>query len=466
MCAHMSQLRARLFACALITLVLLFAFVLPLSPLAQSPGVWGTPVNISASDTDSWRPGILLDKAGNVHVVWYDQVLGSAEGDIYYASRSPIDGWSDPHRLSASGRESSRPVMAIGPDNIVHVVWQEGASGESEILYICKPFKGAWTPVRNLSDTDGDSRYPHIAASADGRVHVIWQERAQGLRSNIYHTCQYSSNLWTSPCNLSRSDGDSTSAVIAADTQGSVHVCWQDRSSGNWEIFHAHQSSSGAWTAPQNISGSEGDSQSAAIALATSGALHLVWSESAVDGFQGDSDIFYATRSSDGVWSPAIENLSDCPGRADSPVVDVDAQGNAHVAWQYVKPPGFWNVYTTSSNSEGKWSEPRLVSTFDGNAERPAILAGQGVDLVWEGSVQGNWEICYAHGSSARTWSPAANISHSTGRSSFPALVSDSAGALHVVWEDTTPGHRDIHYTGSSAYAVALPLVCGNSFEP
>jgi len=466
MCAHTSGLRARFFACAVITLVLLFAFALPLSPLAQSPGVWGAPVNISESDTDSWRPSILLDKAGNVHIVWYDQVLGSAEGDIRYASRSSIDGWSDPQRLSASGGESSRPVMAIGPDSTVHVVWQEGASGESEILYTCKPFKGAWTPVRNISRTDGDSTNPHIAASGDGQVHVIWQERAPGLRSNIYHTCQYSSNLWTSPCDLSQSDGDSTSAVILADAQGTVHVCWQDRSSGNWEIFHACQPSGGAWTAPQNISGSEGDSQGAAIALATSGALHLVWSESAVDGYQGDSHIFYTSRSPGGVWSPAIENLSGCSGRADFPVVAVDAQGDAHVAWQYVKPPGFWNVYATSSNSQGKWSEPGLVSTFDGNAERPAILAGQRVDLVWAGSVHGNWEICHAHGRSAGTWSPVANISHTADRSSYPALASDGAGALHVVWEDTTPGHRDIHYAGSSAYAVGLPFVCGSSFEP
>ena len=466
MCALTSQLRARFFACALISLVLLFSFGLPLSPLAQSPGVWGTTVNISESDTDSWRPSILLDKAGTVHVVWYDQVLGSAEGDIYYASRSPIDGWSNPQRLSASREESSRPVMAIGPDNTIHVVWQEGASGESEILYTCKPFKGAWTPVRNLSGDDGDSTYPRISASGDGQVHVIWQERGQGLRSNIYHTCQYSSNLWTSPCDLSQSDGDSTSPVILADAQATVHAFWQDRSSGNWEIFHTYQLSGGAWTAPQNVSGSEGDSQGAAIASATSGELHLVWSESAVDGFLGDSNILYAARSPDGIWSSAIENLSDCSGRADSPVIAVDAQGDAHVAWQFVKPPGFWNIYAVSSDSEGKWSEPHLVSTFDGNAERPATLADQGVDLVWAGSVQGNWEICYAHRSSARTWSPVANISHTADRSSYPALASDGAGALHVVWEDTTPGTRDTYHTRSSAYVVGLPFICGNSLEP
>ena len=462
--AHMTRLRARLFICALIALVLLFAFALALSPLAQSPGVWGTPVNISESNTDSWRPGILLDKAGNVHVVWYDQVLGSAEAEIYYASRSSIDGWSHPQRLSASEGAASRPVMALGSDNTVHVVWQEGGPGESEILYACKPYRGAWTPVRNLSSADGDSTNPHISTTGNGQVHVIWQERAPGLRSDIYHTCQYSSNLWTSPCNLSQSDGDSTSAVIIADAQWTVHVCWQDRSSGNWEVLHTCKPSGGAWAAPQNISDSEGDSQSAAIALSTSGALHLVWSESTVDGLLGDSDILYATRSPGGGWSSAIENLSGLPGRADLPVVAVDAQGDAHVAWQYVQPPGFWNIYTTSRNSECEWSEPRLVSTFDGNAERPAILAGQAVDLVWEGSIQGNWEICHAHGRSTGTWSPIANISHTADRSSHPALAYGGAGELHVVWEDTTPGHRDIHYAGSSTHTVRLPFVCGSSF--
>ena len=466
MCALTSQLRARFFACALISLVLLFSFGLPLSPLAQSPGVWGTTVNISESDTDSWRPSILLDTAGNIHVVWYDQALGSAEGDIYYACRSPVDGWSAPQRLSSAGEESSRPVMAIGTDDTVHVVWQEGASGEKEILYTSRPFEGTWTPARNISGTDGDSSLPRISASGDGRVHVIWQERSQGLPSNIYHTCLYSSTLWATPSDLSQSDGDSTLAVIVADAQGTVQVCWQDLSSGNWEIFHAYLTSGNGWTTPQNISGSQGDSQSAGVAFSASGVLHLVWSESAADGSQGESKILYATRAPNGAWSPVIEDLSGQPGRADSPVIAVDAQGDTHVAWQYVKPPGFWNIYVTSRNSESKWSEPRPVSTFDGNAERPAILAIQGIDLVWAGSVQGNWEICHAYSRNGGTWSPPANISNTTGRSSYPALTSDDAGALHVVWEDTTPGHRDIQYTGSSAYAVALPFVRGRGLAP
>ena len=462
----MTRSRTRFFALVLVSVVPLSSLALPGCLAAQGPALWGAPVNVSGSGVDSWRPAIVLDEAGNIHVVWYDQILGWAEGEIHYASRSPIDGWSVPQRLSSLGGEASRPAVALGPDDTVHVVWQDSTLGESEIRYACRSFDGAWTSARTISGTGGESVRPLVAVGGDGCTHVVWEQRTQGLHSDIYHTCRGSGSLWTAPRNLSQSDADSRSSVLLADGQGTVHVCWQEWEPDNWEIYHTWQPPGGAWGTPRNISGSERDSQDVAIASAGSGAVHVVWCENTLGGLQGDSDIFYARRSPDGRWMPTVENLSNRPGVADSPVIAVDARGRAHVAWQYVKPPGFRDVYAVSRGSDGEWSDPQIVSTFDGNARQPSILAVQDADLVWAGSVQGTWEICHAHWKSDGTWSPAVNISHSVGGSFYPVLVSDDAGALHVVWEDNTPGHYDIHYAGSWAYTVEFPLVCGSNSMP
>ena len=463
---RITRTRARCSLPALSVLVLLLSLVLPLSGSAWGPGAWCASVNVSQSDVDSWGPAVALDKAGTIHVVWYDQILGSAGGDIYYVCQSTAGGWSSPHCLSGLTGTSSRPVIAVGPEGTVHVAWQDSISGQSEISYVCKPPDEEWTSVRNLSSTGGESKYPRIAIAGDGNAHVIWQESALGARSDIYHTCQNPSNVWTSPHNLSHSSGDSVSPVLVIDVLGTVHVCWQDLISGNWEIYYACLPVGGTWITPQHLSHSERDSQGVAIAASSSGALHVVWSENVTAELWGDSDVLYASRDPDGVWTPAPQNLSNRAGRSDLPVIAVDALGGIHVAWQDVKPPGWWDVYTVSRGSEGGWSDPQLISTFDGNAERPAILAGQEVDVVWAGGVQGNMEICHARRRSDGSWPSAVNISHNAGRSSSPTLACDNDGALYVVWEDDTPGHYDVHYADCSAYELVLPVVFGNCCVP
>jgi len=451
---------------ALLAVASVLCLALPATGVAWWPDVWSAPVNVSQSDIDSWKPAMALDAEGNVHVVWYDQTLGSTEGEVYYARWARVSGWSDGERLSTAGGESSHPVIAVGPGGIVHVVWQERAGGASEIRYACLPHNGAWTPIRNVSNTPGDSVRPLVVVSADGQVHVIWQETRPGRGSDIYYVCQYSSNLWTSPHNVSQSDGDSTSATLLVDAQGNVHVCWQDLSSGHWGICYASRSSDGEWSSPQDISSSGRDSTSVAMACSDSGVLHVVWSEDVSLGWGGDTDVFYAERSPDGAWTPEAENLSNRTGRSDSPVVAVDDRGGIHVAWQDVVPPGLWKIYSVSRDLGGYWSKPELVSGVEGNAQQPAILAARSVDAVWAGGEGANWEICHAHRRDDGSWSAAVNVSRSDGTSAWPIAVCDDTGALRVVWQDNTMGPYDILHARTSLYAVALPVICGNGGAP
>jgi hypothetical protein len=175
------------------------------------------------------------------------------------------------------------------------------------------------------------------------------------------------------------------------------------------------------------------------------------------DGYWGDVEIFFASRSADGVWTNPV-NLSDLGGECRSPSIAVDAYGGVHVAWRHVNPPGFWRVYTTSWIEGEGWSEPQLVPSFSGNARDPLLLAGLDVDLVWSGGVEGNWEICHSRRDEDGTWSPAVNVSMSAGHSFYPAAVRERAGTLHVVWQDNTPDHYDIHYA-ASGYGLWLPIV-------
>jgi len=43
-------------------------------------------------------------------------------------------------------------------------------------------------------------------------------------------------------------------------------------------------------------------------------------------------------------------------------------------------------------------------------------------------------------------WTPAKRLSRTSGESLAPAMATDSANTIHVVWEDDSPGNHEIYY--------------------
>jgi len=58
-------------------------------------------------------------------------------------------------------------------------------------------------------------------------------------------------------------------------------------------------------------------------------------------------------------------------------------------------------------------------------------------------------------------WTPAKRLTWTSGTSSVPAVATDSNGAVHIVWEDHTPGNSEIYYKRSPDGAQPGPRLKG-----
>lgn len=313
--------------------------------------------------------------------------------------------------------------------------------------------------------------------------------------------------------NIIWNDDYSRDPDIAIDQLGNVHVVWSDATDGIWgtdvEIMYAYYTEADGWSIAKVISDgyndvywNDGWSIDPAIAIDTSGKIHVVWVDGTVGIWGGgdgtDDEIMYASYTEAGGWSNATvisdgyNNVYWNNDRSIQPAITVDNLGNIHVAWTDNTDGvwGYdWEVFYVTYSTATDWSNATLISDGYDNfywnhdtSGAPAIsLDNSKIHLVWEDSTNGIWgtddEIMYASYTTATGWSNATiisdghnNIYWNDAWSEVPDIAVDSSGTVHVVWEDNTDGawgsDTEIMYTSyTSSSGWSLPIVVSDGYN-
>ncbi len=175
---------------------------------------------------------------------------------------SDLYGWND--------HPSYNPSIVVDNNSNVHVVWADGTWGEwgidDEIMYANYTASG-WSNATVISDNtgwnDGPSINPSIAVESNGKIHVVWEDWTWGewgVDNEIMYA-NYTAAGWSNATAISDlygwNDGDSSYPSIAVDGSGIVHVVWWDETDGEWgnddEIMYANYTSAG-WSNATAIS--------------------------------------------------------------------------------------------------------------------------------------------------------------------------------------------------------------------
>lgn len=241
-------------------------------------GSWSSAVVIYSNDGPSRWPAIAIDNHDNLHVVWHDQEPGSYE--IFYSMS--MDGGSTwlPPAIISGAPGSYAAAIAIDSEDNLHVVWQHIISGKYEIYYATKPSGDPWSTAVNVSHNSGDSYYPAIATDNSNNLHVVWEDLTPGNYEILYSISEDGGLTWSTSVNISNNEDSSVFPDIATDSNNGLHVVWSDWTPGNLEIYYASKPSGGSWSTPENISNSEHDSNTPAIAIDNHiRNLRVVWSE-------------------------------------------------------------------------------------------------------------------------------------------------------------------------------------------
>jgi hypothetical protein len=395
----------------------LLAGVAGAAPAAAWPDWKGTePKNVSESPTDmAWQPDVAASKSsGRVIVAWSDQRQGETGPRSIYAILSDDNGdtWSAPQAISESVETSEFPDAVIVEDQVfvawaegweitgvyaiyeaelgvgavhpvpctitskattrprltadtdkgkLHVVFNAGeAAGTPDIFYASRPLTAtSWPTATRIYTHTGSlgSWYPALAVGPGGEtLHVVWQEQyGTKARAVTYMsgTVDGGGVTWSPPLTLSAGITRSIFPDIAADSDGNLHVVWDEQvgealtADEQYVRYTHYDAASGSWSLPRRIHAEPLEVNSLrptvlvpSLALwekDSSVTVCAVWPAYEKDSPVPAEEVLLGCSPDGGdTWEP-LQNVSRSPLGDEvsiAPALAFDALGQLHCAWQ------------------------------------------------------------------------------------------------------------------------------------
>ncbi|MGH9921339.1 MAG: sialidase family protein [Nitrososphaerales archaeon] len=398
--------------------------------------------------------------------------------------------------LSKSPGFSSDPQMAVS-DSSVYVVWEDFTPGNWEIYVKASKDKGAtFGSAINLSESDGESSRPRIAASGNN-VYVVWQEFTPQSYDMVFRASVDSGSSFGVPTKLNN-DPISSADPRRSDPPGlavyenSVYVVWVDKYdilfrastdrganfgeaislSGNFDevedFFRPHvavydNSVYAVWVDNRDILFRASKDNGANFGEATNlsadnknatapersdlpdiavfgSSVYIVWA----NYVPGNYDIFFRSSIDNGAsFADAIE-LTNIAGLSDLPHVAV-SEKNVNVVWDdYNLAEGLDVFIRTSIDNGATFGNAVNLNRNTGYSTGiPIAVSGNNVYTV---SSIGNIDIFFRTSTDGGvSFSKAVNLSNNPAGSSDPSIAL-SGDNVYVVWEDYSPGNADIFF--------------------
>lgn len=427
-----------------------------LSTTAHAQVPFSGPKNISNNSDFSFTPQVSVDSAGNIFIVWEDDTDTNA--NILF-SRSTDGGvtFSTPQSVSHTSGFSFNPRIAVDAHGAINVVWEDDSPGNLDVFFSRSTDGGTTfsSPI-DLSADAADSANPQVATDATGNIFVVWENDTAGL--GILFSRSIDGGLtFSAPVFLSTNMGGSVSPQMLVDLTGNINVVWEDDSVGAADISYSRSANSGvSFSTPKSLSRNVGNSVSAQIAVDLAGNINVIWENNS----PGNLDVFYSRSTDNGTTFSIPKNLSNDLGDSRSPQIAVDSSGSVNVLWAANIPPNFnTDVFFVRSNDGGAtFSAVQNLSSNVGFSANPwlNVDAGGNVNVLWEDSTPGNRDIFFAQSSGgSATFSAPQNLSSDPGLSSFAQMAADKNANLNVVWQDATPGVSQIFFSRFSSGKTA-----------
>jgi hypothetical protein len=274
----------------------------------------------------------------------------SGNREIYYkTSTNGGTTWTAADRLTWNSGVSWDPALAADSSGDLHLVWWDDTVDNREIYYKKSTDSGAtWTPGKRLTWTEGTSQSPFIVVDSSGHLHVAWEDYTPGNSEIYYKKSTNGGATWTASQRLTWSGGYCRSPVIGIDSSDLLHLVWDIDLGADEEIYYKKSLNGGStWTASQRLTWTVGDSYGAKLAVDSSNALHVVWS----DETHGAAEIYYKKSTNGGAAWTTSQRLTWTTGTSNAPSLAVDSIGTVHIVW-WDTTPGNGEIYYKKDNRE------------------------------------------------------------------------------------------------------------------
>ena len=325
-------------------------------------------VTKGSGPTRQWRTN-KMKRFRLMLTIWLAVFLGCLMAEPAYAQGRVV--WSAPQLLSNPDRHSGTPAVAADAAGNVHIMWSEEVTelrlaSEGDTLFYVRGDGKTWTkPMDVLAVSGQGAQFPALAVTPDGMLHAVWSSGGQGqvMYSTAPACCADKPHNWSEPISLG-GPALATTALVA-DSQGRLHVAF---ASADSQVIVYLRSDDGGRSWPQQTEIASGTDQEGEypiyprLAVDGSGRMHLVW---IVEPWPGRYAMYAQSADGGDTWLPpqVIDRFDSGAYSSDGygpELIDVEAKDDeVHLIWDGA--PTVERHHIWSSDGGNTWSEPQLL---------------------------------------------------------------------------------------------------------
>lgn len=261
---------------------------------------WTPPTQIAESLQNALWPRIVIDSNDIIHIIWHDTYYAHSPSSpppgqhVDFCHTKSSDGgtsWSLAN-LIVSGRGAWTLDAAVDSQDNLYAFWSLDG-----VVSCYKSTDGgtSWTFCQF-----GWGEYLAAAIDSEDVIHVVWTKRTGNEYEHIlfYQKSEDRAETWRSAQELALIYGPSywnpeSWPAIAVDPHKTVIVAYQDRSSGNFEIYCRRSPNSGrTWQKKEKLTNTAWQSLQPSLFIDKNYIIHLLWNEVVPEG-PFYSDLFY-----------------------------------------------------------------------------------------------------------------------------------------------------------------------------
>lgn len=298
--------------------------------------------------------------------------------------------------------------------------------------------------------------HPKISAQ-NNYVHVVWDDKRSGNREIYYRRSAQYGSAWEDEKRLIFADQWSYNPTLTV-SGSNVYVVWQDLRGGLYdEIYFKKSADNGdTWTEDIPLTSNDGYTSQWPDIAVDGNKLHLVWG----DYRDGNYEIYYKNSTDGGSTWSNDKRLTIWSNTDEAP--HIVANGDTiHVVWdRYLPSTGVIEVFYRKSTDGGiTWQSEQQLTESDYYHSWPQDLVANGSNLYMvcgDDKDSGIREVYFMKSmDNGNNWGTPIRLSNADGYSSDQASIAVDGENLYVAWKDEKDiypyaGADEIYYINSS----------------
>ncbi len=339
-------------------------------------------------------------------------------------------------------------VLSHGPE-IRSVGWSNGASNSQD----------SWSQDYRLTDAAMRSDYPAVVQDRSDNFDIVWTDFRNGEPEIFYKKVDVSGRELVPDKRISTTLTQSAYPAIALGPDGLLHIAWLDERGGVWNVYYARLDGNGgvlvsdlqltniqpgsthaslfpdlpALKRPGTIPATVNvEGRRPSIDVDASGNAHIAW----CDVRDGTGDVRYTVVGAGGTIVTDQAKIAPTTAQSHDAVVRVWG-GDIVMLWADCSGSTSQISYSRLDGSGDYLVSPRVVLTVPSpNLALDAALDADGLArMAWSTDSEVNFNVYYAKldfggdisGSTVRVTDAKLDSTH-------PSIKVDSTGAVHIAW--------------------------------